>query len=228
MGTYEEALLRLRIYWQQHQTDEDALRVLLEMLGERERYQEAERYYEQAREALECDGREPDLKTQDVMQFVRIKPIQGNTPLPSVKESGQRLWSHVPLHTVNVIRPELRTSFVPSTNESQKEVSLFFQSLRYAIIEAVRGSGETLMHSMSAITEKDDMDRKKRDLLKLLGTSIESQRHIDLAEQALMQKDGMTEMSNCSSNTTSVTSQKGVNAVLLKDYHQALTLLDTG
>jgi hypothetical protein len=72
------------------------------------------------------------------------------------------------------------------------------------------------------------MDRKKRDLLKLLGTSIESQRHIDLAEQALMQKDGMTEMSNCSSNTTSVTSQKGVNAVLLKDYHQALTLLDTG
>lgn len=35
-------------------------------------------------------------------------------------------------------------------------------------------------------------------------------------------------MSNCSSNTTSVTAQKGVNAVLLKDYNQALTLLDAG
>ena len=40
-----EALLLLRTYWQQHKTDEDALRPLLELLGEQERYQEAEEYY---------------------------------------------------------------------------------------------------------------------------------------------------------------------------------------
>jgi DNA-binding SARP family transcriptional activator len=76
VGAYEEALLRLRGYWQQHQTDEDALRVLVEMLGERERYQEAEGYYEQTRVALERDGREFDAKTRDVMEVVRTLQIR--------------------------------------------------------------------------------------------------------------------------------------------------------
>lgn len=56
IGAYEQALLRLRNYWQGHKTDEDALRPLLEMLGERERYQEAEEYYEQAREAVQQES----------------------------------------------------------------------------------------------------------------------------------------------------------------------------
>ena len=43
-----------------------------------------------------------------------------------------------------------------------------------------------------------------------------------------MRKGCIAEISNCSSNTTSVTAQKGVNAVLLKDYNEALTLLDMG
>jgi tetratricopeptide (TPR) repeat protein len=62
----------------------------------------------------------------------------------------------------------------------------------------------------------------------MLQQQKEAQRNISLAEQALTRKGCIAEMSNCSSNTTSVTAQKGVNAVLLKDYHQALTFLDTG
>ncbi len=76
IGAYEEALLRLRSYWQDHKTDEDALRPLLEMLGERERYQEAEAYYEQAREAVKLEGGDLDEKTQDMMEYQRARPIQ--------------------------------------------------------------------------------------------------------------------------------------------------------
>jgi transcriptional regulator with XRE-family HTH domain len=56
----------------------------------------------------------------------------------------------------------------------------------------------------------------------------ESWEHTDLATEALTYKSNAIESSNCSSNTTSVTAQKGVNAVLLKDYKQALSLLNTG
>lgn len=56
----------------------------------------------------------------------------------------------------------------------------------------------------------------------------QSWRHIDLAEQALTRKNGVVEASNCHPNTTAVIAQKGVNAVLLKDYRQALLLLDKG
>lgn len=52
--------------------------------------------------------------------------------------------------------------------------------------------------------------------------------NIDLAEQVLTRRNSVIESSHCDLNTTSVTAQKGVNAVLLKDYSQALTLLDIG
>ncbi|HYU74503.1 MAG TPA: tyrosine/phenylalanine carboxypeptidase domain-containing protein [Ktedonobacteraceae bacterium] len=71
----EEAMLRLRTYWQQYPTDEDALRPLLEVLGTLERYQEAEQYYLQAQEALQQENREPDRRTQDVIEYIRTRPI---------------------------------------------------------------------------------------------------------------------------------------------------------
>ncbi len=75
-GAHEEAMLRLRTYWQQHPTDEDALRPLLELLGALEHYQEAEQYYQQAHEALQQEGGEPDRRTQDMIEYVRTRPIQ--------------------------------------------------------------------------------------------------------------------------------------------------------
>jgi DNA-binding SARP family transcriptional activator len=84
-----EALVLLFTYWQQQKTDEDVLRPLMELLGEQERYQETEDYYQQLLQALaqeeptdEGQPREPDARTQDVREFLRLKQIQ-RTPASS-------------------------------------------------------------------------------------------------------------------------------------------------
>ena len=76
----DEALLLLRTYWQEHVTDEDALRIMLELLGEQGRYQEAEMCYQQYCLALkelglDEDGqlRMPDARTQDLREYLRTK-----------------------------------------------------------------------------------------------------------------------------------------------------------
>lgn len=56
----------------------------------------------------------------------------------------------------------------------------------------------------------------------------DSQRNIALAEEVLASRNKVVESSNCSLNTTSVTAQKGVNLVLLKNYSSAIDLLDKG
>ena len=73
----------LRTYWQQHKSDEDALRPMLELLGEQERYQEAEEYYQQFLCALaelnpaeDEKLREPDTRTRDVREYLRTKQIR--------------------------------------------------------------------------------------------------------------------------------------------------------
>lgn len=58
--------------------------------------------------------------------------------------------------------------------------------------------------------------------------SNESKRYIDLAQRALERRGEVQERTYCQLTTTSVTSQKGVNAVLLRDYNYALTLIDRG
>jgi DNA-binding SARP family transcriptional activator len=76
-GAHEEALLRLRTYWQAHSADEDALRPLMECLGEQERYQEAEACYQQFLGTLEQEGpgRQPDPRTQDMREYLHTKQI---------------------------------------------------------------------------------------------------------------------------------------------------------
>ena len=78
-----EAVLLLRTYWQQHKTDEDALRPLLELLGEQERYQEAEEYYQQLLLAFtdldtteDEKPREPDARTRDIRDYLSVKQIR--------------------------------------------------------------------------------------------------------------------------------------------------------
>jgi DNA-binding SARP family transcriptional activator/tetratricopeptide (TPR) repeat protein len=83
-----EALLLLQTYWQEHPSDEDALRPLMELLGEQERYQEAEACYQQCCLALRELGpgedgqpRTPDPRTQDLREYLRTKQIQRERPL---------------------------------------------------------------------------------------------------------------------------------------------------
>jgi tetratricopeptide (TPR) repeat protein len=87
-GATEQAVLRLRTYWQAHPADEDALRPLLELLGEQERYQEAEDYYQQCVVALDQleSGRQPDQRTKDILEFLHVKQIRRERPAaPTVR-----------------------------------------------------------------------------------------------------------------------------------------------
>jgi two-component SAPR family response regulator len=72
----EEALLLLRSYWQEPPQEEDVLRPLMELLGKRERYQEALEYYERLQRVLKEDEHEPDPRTQDVAEYLKTKQIK--------------------------------------------------------------------------------------------------------------------------------------------------------
>jgi DNA-binding SARP family transcriptional activator len=88
-GCGEEAIVRLRDYWLSHPTDEDALRPLLELLGERERFGEAEEVYAKAQAALAEDGCEPDTRTIETMEVVRALQIRRSAgTLSSLKAQG--------------------------------------------------------------------------------------------------------------------------------------------
>ena len=80
-GHVDEAILRLRAYWLEHLTDEDALRPLLEVLGERERFQEAEECYAKTRAVLAKDGHRPDERTNEASEAVRALKVQRIAPL---------------------------------------------------------------------------------------------------------------------------------------------------
>ena len=76
----EEALHLLRSYWLEHKTNEDVLRSLMELLGEQERYQEAEDYYQQSVQALaEHLDQQPDQRTQDLSLYLRTKQTRRST-----------------------------------------------------------------------------------------------------------------------------------------------------
>ena len=55
-----------------------------------------------------------------------------------------------------------------------------------------------------------------------------SWRMMDLAERALERKDKALERSYCQANTTSITAQKGINAVLLHEHDRAIALIEKG
>ncbi|HEU5378825.1 MAG TPA: BTAD domain-containing putative transcriptional regulator [Ktedonobacteraceae bacterium] len=75
-GHVEEAIVRLRSYWLEHPTDEDALRPLLEMLGEQERFGEAEDSYAKAQTALREDEHTPDDRTKETIEAVRALRVR--------------------------------------------------------------------------------------------------------------------------------------------------------
>ncbi len=96
----EEALLLLRSYWQEHPQEEDVLRPLMELLGKRERYQEALEYYERLKSLLEADDCQPDPRTQDVAEYLHTLQLRRT---PHTREtagnpvSPDLISSHFPL-----------------------------------------------------------------------------------------------------------------------------------
>ncbi|MEO6888994.1 MAG: bacterial transcriptional activator domain-containing protein [Ktedonobacteraceae bacterium] len=88
----EEVMLLLRTYWQSHKTDEDALRPLMELLGKHERFGEAEQYYQLLLGALQEHGpeRQPDQRTRDIREFLRIKHIKREHTQSLPRRSGEQ------------------------------------------------------------------------------------------------------------------------------------------
>ena len=62
----------------------------------------------------------------------------------------------------------------------------------------------------------------------IVQQTYESEHALEMAQQALMTCGRYPERSHCEANTTSVTAQKGVNAVHLHDYSAAITLIEQG
>jgi tetratricopeptide (TPR) repeat protein len=58
--------------------------------------------------------------------------------------------------------------------------------------------------------------------------SYKSWHHLEAAEHALQRQSNVQERTHCNANTTSITSQRGINAVWLADYGRAVTLIDKG
>jgi DNA-binding SARP family transcriptional activator len=142
----EEALHLLRTYWLAHQTDEDALRPLMELLGEQERYQEAEEYYQQFLRTFaedETDGQAllpfPDTRTHDIHTYLQMKqlrrePIQAtpyqddaNRDIPFIpslprQHSGHHFDTGTPLsHRRSSPVPNTALPFPVSSFYDQKE-----------------------------------------------------------------------------------------------------------
>ncbi|GER90070.1 hypothetical protein KDW_42320 [Dictyobacter vulcani] len=75
-----EALLLLRTYWQQYPKDEDALRLLMDVLSAQERYQEALEYYDHLCQLLQEEQTQPDERTKDSAEYCKAKQIQRSRP----------------------------------------------------------------------------------------------------------------------------------------------------
>jgi hypothetical protein len=84
-----EAMRILQHYLSEYPTDEDALRVLMELFGIQERFQEAEAWFQRTKRSVEADGGKLDARTLDVWGYLKGKEIH------------RRLRDQFPLHTLS-------------------------------------------------------------------------------------------------------------------------------
>jgi DNA-binding SARP family transcriptional activator len=81
-GHTMQAELYVRSYWATHMSDEDALRLLMDILGEQERYQDAHECYRLTCQVREQEREPIDPRTHDLAEYWRTKPMS-RSPQPS-------------------------------------------------------------------------------------------------------------------------------------------------
>ncbi len=148
----EQALQILREYWLQHVTSEDALRPLLELLGKREWYGQAEEYYRLLCKALEEEGAEPDRRTQETIEFVRALQIRRKPNPQSLPEhyEGQVAHSPFPLTPRDILSGE----------ETSKPEEMDMDRLRRKLLrDLLNVSGTTLLLSPYTSLDLDVLER---------------------------------------------------------------------
>jgi DNA-binding SARP family transcriptional activator len=153
-----EALLLLRTYWQQHKTDEDALRPLLELLGEQERYQEAEEYYQQLLTALaelgsdeEGKPHQLDPRTCDVREYLcarQIRRSSSSSHIHVVRRSSGAISTKPQIVIANMssplqrldhgtLTPSIEVPAISQTEENVRDWSTWFGSKLAQLITVV-------------------------------------------------------------------------------------------
>jgi DNA-binding SARP family transcriptional activator len=157
MGHVDEAIMRLRSYWLEHLTDEDALRPLLDMLGERERFGEAEEYYAKAQAALAEDNHVPDDRTNETIEVVRALRIQ--RPSPTFSLSPMRRPDAIITHgqTVQGSYVAPYTSFIsPSSGQLETHHMASFEETRRIFLKqlwGIVGLAPSLSPALSALEQ---------------------------------------------------------------------------
>lgn len=139
-GHVDEAIMRLRSYWLEHPTDEDSLRPLLDLLGERERFGEAEECYRKARAALAEDNHVPDDRTNETIEVVRALQIKR----PSSTRSSPSFFSRS-LEQRDIIEAEMLLREEKNLDAHRRR---FLQHLFYLV-----GTAALPTHSLHAAVE---------------------------------------------------------------------------
>lgn len=127
-GGEEEALLRLRTYWLEYPTDEDVLRVLMELLGKQERYQEALEYYAKLEATLEEEGGAPDARTKDVAEYLRTKQIQRppHTFVSTVQAESRNKPLSIGVTETNAVMETANLTFDPLKQKTLWQITTAF------------------------------------------------------------------------------------------------------
>src|SRR5260370_16328705 len=81
-GLTIEAEVRLRTYVVGHPTDEDLLCLLIELLGEQQRYQKLFDLYQTCEQDLAREHCQPNPRTQDINEHSKTNTIPDNPPPP--------------------------------------------------------------------------------------------------------------------------------------------------
>jgi DNA-binding SARP family transcriptional activator len=139
----------VRSYWVNHMTDEDALRLLMNILGEQGRYQEAYACYEQTREQREQAEESIDPRTHDLAQYWRTKPLSRSA------KSDPRSVQASPSQLASLLTPENVIQFLqviqaqwPKTVSNGEALSVLSESdAPLVIVVTTPGSSPTIPSS---------------------------------------------------------------------------------
>jgi hypothetical protein len=102
-----EIMRLLRNYLLQFPTDEDALRSLMELLGEQERFQEVQQVFTRTKRYVEEEGNTLDARTLDMWEYLRTKQIH-----------RQRVNERSPLRDVPPLEHESVNPLFPLLSEA--------------------------------------------------------------------------------------------------------------
>jgi DNA-binding SARP family transcriptional activator len=173
----------VRSYWVNHIADEDALRLLMDILGEQGRYQEAYDCYRQTKSIREQEREAIDPRTHDLAEYWRTKPISRpakSSPQPSpVPSSVFPSWAILehplkPRHSDNETLWQSGTPLVqalPVTYNRGSQLSMlpplelqemFMLSRRRALSEVLNLAFASLGLSRSAFLPQESREHLER------------------------------------------------------------------